>query len=598
MQEPELSQSVGGEPFLGDAFHGLLPFEHDEIDQAYLEYLKAGLPRGAAPKRVLIVGCGMAGMVSAALLRRAGHDVTIVEANTRVGGRMKTFRNTKSKRHFEDDSLTAEAGAMRIPDEHRLVQHLIDASGLPTQQFFNRSISREDALSKEVVEPSREAGAEVPNPAATGKSFIHVNYRHVERGAYEAGPDVEALGYELEGDENVPAEELLARCIGPLRERVLANPKVEWPKIVAEFGDHSMRGFLRGHCGLSENAIEMIGVLCNLESRMSYSFIQSFLELAIITRQTRFWAIQGGTDRLADRLFEMWGLADVTIFNQSMEALYLHDVSGKVRIKTRIPEYYPETEKIDESNREDLAQREWDEVIVTIPFSCFRLTRVWPHFSHAKHRAIRELHYDSATKILLEFRERFWETRLGIYGGGSTTDLPTRFMYYPSDNMGSAQGGVILASYSWANDARKWDSMSAYDRYCYALDTIAITHAQHEPGEPDYEKRRRAQDEIRRLCVFQPDDYRTKAQRANIVGAATVSWMNNPWAFGEAAIFYPGQLGLLHEAVCRSEWDGRCHFAGEHASLKHAWIEGAIESALRSALLVNENPAPTLAPPA
>lgn len=29
------------------------------------------------------------------------------------------------------------------------------------------------------------------------------------------------------------------------------------------------------------------------------------------------------------------------------------------------------------------------------------------------------------------------------------------------------------------------------------------------------------------------------------------------------------------------------HFAGEHTSLKHAWVEGAIESAIRAALEVN-----------
>ncbi|HKB30070.1 MAG TPA: FAD-dependent oxidoreductase [Streptosporangiaceae bacterium] len=31
------------------------------------------------------------------------------------------------------------------------------------------------------------------------------------------------------------------------------------------------------------------------------------------------------------------------------------------------------------------------------------------------------------------------------------------------------------------------------------------------------------------------------------------------------------------------------HFAGEHTSLKHAWIEGALESAVRAASEVNES---------
>ena len=70
--------------------------------------------------------------------------------------------------------------------------------------------------------------------------------------------------------------------------------------------------------------------------------------------------------------------------------------------------------------------------------------------------------------------------------------------------------------------------------------------------------------------------------------------MQNPYAFGEAAIFYPGQLDLFHQSIICSEWEGKAHFAGEHASLKHAWIEGAIESAVNAALLVNENALPAL----
>ncbi len=36
--------------------------------------------------------------------------------------------------------------------------------------------------------------------------------------------------------------------------------------------------------------------------------------------------------------------------------------------------------------------------------------------------------------------------------------------------------------------------------------------------------------------------------------------------------------------------EGPIHFAGEHTSLKHAWIEGALESSIRAALEVNEAP--------
>jgi monoamine oxidase len=51
-------------------------------------------------------------------------------------------------------------------------------------------------------------------------------------------------------------------------------------------------------------------------------------------------------------------------------------------------------------------------------------------------------------------------------------------------------------------------------------------------------------------------------------------------------MFYPGQLEELQTSILVAE--GRIHFAGEHTSLKHAWIEGSIESAIRAVLEVQE----------
>ncbi|HEY6804623.1 MAG TPA: FAD-dependent oxidoreductase [Pyrinomonadaceae bacterium] len=68
----------------------------------------------SAPKKVLILGAGMAGLVAAYELTQLGHDVTILEARTRPGGRCHTIREPFS------DGLFAEAGAARIPDNHDL----------------------------------------------------------------------------------------------------------------------------------------------------------------------------------------------------------------------------------------------------------------------------------------------------------------------------------------------------------------------------------------------------------------------------------------------------------------------------------------------
>ena len=43
------------------------------------------------PKHVVIIGAGMAGLVAAYELAKAGHSVSIIEMQTRVGGRVKTY---------------------------------------------------------------------------------------------------------------------------------------------------------------------------------------------------------------------------------------------------------------------------------------------------------------------------------------------------------------------------------------------------------------------------------------------------------------------------------------------------------------------------
>lgn len=57
-------------------------------------------------------------------------------------------------------------------------------------------------------------------------------------------------------------------------------------------------------------------------------------------------------------------------------------------------------------------------------------------------------------------------------------------------------------------------------------------------------------------------------------------WDKDPYSQGAFCWFSAGQ----HEALYRYliEPEGRFFFAGEHASLTHTWMQGALESALRA----------------
>jgi monoamine oxidase len=81
-------------------------------------------------KKVLILGAGMAGLVAGYELSKLGHDVTLLEARTRPGGRVFTLREPFA------DGLYAEAGAARVRDNHNLTLKYIKAFDLPLEPFY------------------------------------------------------------------------------------------------------------------------------------------------------------------------------------------------------------------------------------------------------------------------------------------------------------------------------------------------------------------------------------------------------------------------------------------------------------------------------
>ncbi len=69
---------------------------------------------------------------------------------------------------------------------------------------------------------------------------------------------------------------------------------------------------------------------------------------------------------------------------------------------------------------------------------------------------------------------------------------------------------------------------------------------------------------------------------------ASQAWYDDRFANGAFALFAPEQQTQLQGAITAPE--GRIHFAGEHCSLYHAWIQGALESGIRAAREIHEAP--------
>src|SRR5687767_14498782 len=181
-------------------------------------------PRDEPPKRVVVIGAGLAGLVAAYELKRQGHDVVVLEAQARVGGRIYTLRSFAP-------GLYAEAGAMRIPRSHDLTMAYCQRFGLELRPFV------------------------MGNP----KGLVYIG--GVRMTAAEANEHPERLPFSLAPTEHGrSADSLWADAIAEMRAMVENEGAAAWPEIVSRYDQYSLYEFLKSR-GFSEGAIEFYAVM-------------------------------------------------------------------------------------------------------------------------------------------------------------------------------------------------------------------------------------------------------------------------------------------------------------------------------------------------
>jgi monoamine oxidase len=377
-----------------------------------------------------------------------------------------------------------------------------------------------------------------PFVMGNAKGLAYVNGQRMT--LEEATTDPDRLAFELAAHEHGrPCDELWEDAIRELREQVDRDGERAWEQIVREYDQYSLYEFLELK-GWSAGAIEYYGVMNFLEADMHNACLEVLREdlgRAYVDMQE----VVGGMDRLPNGFYAE--LENEIRLGAEVHAIAQDDDSVTVHYKT-------------EAGRFSVAG---DYAICTLPFSVLRTIETPKPFSHGKRKAIRELFYAASTKVLFQVRSRFWEEEDGIYGGSTVTDLPVRRLNYPTPDPDTDRG-ILLASYTWSQDALQWGAMDEETRLEEALEDVACIHPR-----------------IR-------EEYETGASHA---------WYGDRWARGAFALFEPGQQSELQDDIVAPE--GRIHFAGEHCSLYHAWIQGALESGLRAAREIAAAPAPVRA---
>lgn len=219
-------------------------------------------------------------------------------------------------------------------------------------------------------------------------------------------------------------------------------------------------------------------------------------------------------------------------------------LSGKIRLGdpvTRIEQTSKGVQVLCQSG----IKHNGDFLLCTIPLTVMNHISVNPPLSSPKQVAISGgYNYRPATRMFVEFPERFWEKE-GLNGWGRFYDRPEE-LWHPTWDSSSQTG--ILHSYLKGELALMMDALQPEAR----LAQLLLEWEKILPSVREYP-----------------------------VSAISYSWTKNPWSMGGWAYPTKSQEQDLFEQLQQKE--GRIHFAGEHTSKTRGWIQGALESGIRAA---------------
>jgi len=521
--------------------------------------------RTEQPRKVCVVGGGIAGLTAAYELVMRGYHVVVLESSKRLGGRIWTHR-------FDGD-LYGELGAMRVPESHGCVKHYVDKFALGTRTFVNNNGSAHLLL-------RNHSSLLIRNDE--WKKFLRL---------YELDPRVD--GQRIIGHPQQVANKLVEDLSNRLTYRDYSSIFQDFniPEAIQLLEQTSVGQLVRGvpelikRGRLRNAAFEYLGRATGMIWFERTSFLQFVLNELPLKWPNKYEII-GGMDKLIDAFKNhiqkaKQGTQSVEIKTEAL-ATKLRQLNTGVEVTWKA--------------KGGISKDDFDFVICAAPAAATAQIEFDPPLPPAKYEALTNLTYASAAKTIIRCKERFWEQQPDrIFGGASYTDLANQQCWYPSDNakpkgdelpdygseraeaqvtdweakdeQASKLPGVFLAAYMWEGNAKRFASLDKDGRTELILNSVQRIHPQLRSYIEDINR-----DVVH--CAWDTE--------ASPGGGA--------WAF-----FAPGEQARYQGALCEpvffdSHNRPRVFFAGEHVAILHAWIQSAVQSALCAVINVIDSP--------
>ena len=443
----------------------------------------------AHQRTVTVIGAGLAGLAAAYDLHRAGWTVTVLEARPRVGGRVHSVR---SFLHGQ----VAEGGGEFIEESHTRMLAFARDFNLPLGRVGRWQGQKEDWASL--------VGKSGPLiDSSIWGTNLQEKVDHVWRALAELGKFVPD-----------PQQPQAARE-APRLDRQSA---LDW---IDSLDAHPLaKKYFIQHIRAEYTTEPERFSLLDLARNASMYYLTEF--------RGENYRVIGGNDRipcaLADRLPDVRLHAEVTSVQLRADG---------VAVTYKQNETYQTIHSAF--------------AILAIPLTTARRIDFHGSLPFAHQRMVDEVSYGAVTKVLIQYRKRFWEAK--GWNGRLATDGPIVYTWHATSHVESEDG--ILTVYTGGEPAVRLSALSDEERIRLAVQEIEKLF----PGSSDL-----------------------------IEHTATIAWPNELYTRGSYMALAPGEVTAHWEALMNPA--GRLFLAGEHATPLQGFMEGAVESGQRAARMI------------
>lgn len=394
--------------------------------------------RNSDDRRIIVIGAGLAGLACSYDLYRAGYNVSLLEAKSRPGGRVRTYRDSFA------DGLYAEMGAEYVDSEDHYVKNYAKEFGLSIlkAKLYDGVYVRGKKFRMDDLQNLRYQlpYADIEGNNLFGQEKKYINH-YVERiQTWSKQNSISSFGlHDSSGQKKI-------------KNSINFN---NLPQDILKLDNLSVADLLRkegAHKDIIElytftNATESTGrpeTLSALSMVLGHFMADSFNE------ETDEGRIQGGNDQLPKAFAK--SLSNTIFYHRPVKKIEYNKNGVKVSF-------------LEDGKLTSLKGRK---CVITMPVSLLRRTKISPAFTADKMHCIRKQSYGHVMKIAMQYKHRFWDESASI-GQRVFTDTPLRRVYHHSIDQPGPRG--ILLSFTSGSDAKKLGRMSETRRIEVAQST-------------------------------------------------------------------------------------------------------------------------------